>query len=107
MTETKGIYQLAIDCGRMGHIDGVFVATNLEIEAIRGIRIYFGEVLGKHSEVVAVMDCVNLSLVTEDTTAVDVFERFGLSNGYTPFDYLYDEKDDEYKAKLARLRGAK
>ncbi len=49
----KGIYRLTFDCGRSGNLTGVFVDTDLRVKKLVETKmvIYFGEVLGKHSEV--------------------------------------------------------
>ncbi len=45
------LYEMKLDFGRMGQLGGLFLATEAEIDSIIGKEIYFGEVLGKHSEV--------------------------------------------------------
>ena len=45
------LYKFHWDCGRMGNLDGVFIAEPKEIEALIGKEIHFGEVLGKHSDI--------------------------------------------------------
>lgn len=37
--------------GRQGSLEGIFVATQEEVDRAVGQDLYFGEVLGKHSEV--------------------------------------------------------
>ena len=39
------------DCGRAGDVEGLFIATEEEVENLIGSEVYFGEILGKHSEV--------------------------------------------------------
>ena len=39
------------DCGRQGMVDGLFVTTQEKIDAAIGTEVYFGEILGKHSEI--------------------------------------------------------
>lgn len=86
----KGIYKLSIDCGRMGEIEGVFVSTPDEVARITGKEIYFGEILGKHSEISEVMTVDNLKLISIDEEAIKLIEANGLMSGYNPFDY-FDE----------------
>ncbi len=47
----KKLYSFNWDCGRMGNIDGLFIAEPEEVKAAVGKELYLGEVLGKHSEI--------------------------------------------------------
>lgn len=92
----KGIYKYYQDFGRMGYLSGVFVATADEIEDIIGKEIYFGEVLGKHSEVASTMKEEYFTLVTTNEEFVKMFEDYDLSTGTNPFDdYNEEDYDDE------------
>lgn len=84
----KGIYRFEQSCGRMGDLYGIFVADIGETDKINGKTVYFGEVLGKHSEIEA--DIVvggNMKLVSFDPSEVDMFERLELATGINPFEY--------------------
>lgn len=93
----KKLYEFNLDCGRMGSLEGVFIATEEELNKIQGKNIYFGEVLGKHSEVDIVFDRDELDVKSEDQDFIskleDVFGSPTIS-GYNPLDY-YDDWDDE------------
>lgn len=91
----KAIYKFHADCGRMGDLEGVFVADKSEIENIMGETVYFGEVLGKHSEVYFDIQEKHLTLVTEDEKMISLFEEFDLSAGHNPLDYYEESEDDE------------
>ena len=39
------------DYGRMGMLEGVFITTQETLNLIKGKYIFYGEVLGKHSEI--------------------------------------------------------
>jgi len=93
MEDTKGIYKFYWNCGRQGDLEGVFVATRKEVKEIIGKRVYFGEVLGKHSEVYDNMRQGDITLVTEEPTVLGLFEENELSSGYNPFDYW--ERNEE------------
>ena len=43
--------QRAVDFGRMGELQGLFVAEELDVQDLIGKEVYFDEVLGKHSEI--------------------------------------------------------
>ncbi len=45
------LYEFYADFGRMGEIESTFVATDEEFAALSNRYMYFGEVLGKHSEI--------------------------------------------------------
>lgn len=45
------LYKFNVDCGRMGELEGAFEADESQIENLIGQDVYFGEVLGKHSEI--------------------------------------------------------
>jgi hypothetical protein len=84
----KAIYKMTIDCGRMGDLYGQFVATKEAIAELIGTEVYFGEVLGKHSEVNVVMKEKYFQMVTDDQKVVEMFEKYNFSSGYCPFDYI-------------------
>jgi hypothetical protein len=88
----KGIYRFHWDCGR-GELHGIHVADDSEVAKIVGKEAYFGEVLGKHSEIFGDVEADELELVTDDPGAVAVFEKHGMATGYWPGDYM--EFDDE------------
>lgn len=49
----KALFKMDFDCGRMGNLEGVFIADTEDVEYLvnNKISVYFGEVLGKHSEI--------------------------------------------------------
>ena len=85
----KGIYKLDVSVGRMGDLDGVFVATKEQVDTLINdeIIVYFGEVLGKHSEVYGGIEKHEIKFITNDKVVVDLFVDNDLSNGFDPFDY--------------------
>jgi hypothetical protein len=84
------------DCGRQGNVEGLFVATEKEIEELVGKEIYFGEILGKHSEIYGTIEKGEITKVDLDSETVEkVVKVLGNTwGGYNPFDYL-EENDDE------------
>ena len=85
----KGIYKFSLDCGRSGDLQGVFIATDQHVKKLINSKIvvYFGEVLGKHSEVFSAIEKKHIKLLTNEVNAVEVVEKFDLSNGFNPFEY--------------------
>lgn len=48
---TYKVYNISIDCGRMGSIDGTYLAVEGALDKFKGHRFYADDVLGKHSEI--------------------------------------------------------
>jgi hypothetical protein len=88
------IYKMNIDCGRMGNLEGVFVADTDDIKKLikSGEEVYFGEVLGKHSEIFCAITKKHLTLVTTDEKFIELFEKYNLSTGFNPFDFINEEE---------------
>ncbi len=91
MTETKGLYRFKLDCGRSGDLEGVFIATEQQISDAVGKLAYFGEVLGKHSEVMCHLNRGHMRLLTTDCLAIQVVEKFQLESGFNPLEYIEEE----------------
>lgn len=90
----KGLYKFFWDCGRQGSLMSVFVAEDTEVAGIIGKQAYFGEVLGKHLEVYGGIEEKDIELLTQDSLAVEIVEKYNLETGYNPFDYLEEEQED-------------
>lgn len=83
-----------LDC-YYGKIEGIFVTTKEELEASYGETAYFGEVLGKHSEVEDYLSKESFEIVTTDTDAVDAFKcTVGFGFGYNPLEYITDYSEE-------------
>lgn len=50
----------------MGHVDGLFVTTREALAQAYGKSVYFGEILGKHSEVYGTLDEKDVTIITDD-----------------------------------------
>ena len=98
----KKLYAFHWDCGRMGELDGLFVATDEVIEIIVGKVVNFGEVLGKHSDVYGTLKDSDLRVSSEDPAVIAWFEReFKYGFGHQPISQLRDEgglTDEEWIA---------
>jgi hypothetical protein len=89
----------------MGDLDGMFVCDKADLEKLYGKTVYFGEVLGKHSDVEIEVDEGCFEIKTEDQEFIAKFIEImgdGTISGYSPFDYIdedmltdADENDDE------------
>ena len=79
------------DCGRMGDLSSLFLATEEEVKGVVGRHIYFGEVLGKHSEIHGDIEEGDIELVTDDAHVCKVLsEKLDgkTLSGTNPLDYL-------------------
>ena len=87
MESTKGIYRLHVDCGRQGELIGIFIAEKEHVRVLieSGIEVYWGEVLGKHSEVFGPIEDGELTLCSDNPEAIKIVEDLGLEIGYNPF----------------------
>ena len=73
----KAIYEFFWDCGRQGDVTGLFVCDKEKVESFIGKEVYFGEILGKHSEVYGSLDKKDL------TINYNTSNRLGLSLKYS------------------------
>ncbi len=90
----KKIYEFYWDCGRMGHVEGIFSAEEANIKECIGKRIYFGEILGKHSEIYGDLKENDLKILTDDQEFIKKAEELKLiPSGYNPLDYISEEEE--------------
>lgn len=75
------------DCGRQGEVEGLFKATKEEVENAIGKEVYFGEILGKHSEVFGTIEEGEIELVSDNSIEV----MNATESGYNPLEYLKEE----------------
>lgn len=103
---SKYLYEFTLDCGRQGYIESVFIATEEDVKSIIGKRVYFGEVLGKHSEIECTLkkeDFRKIEGVSQNTLVEleDIFPQacdyndVTIISGHNPFEYLEEEYEDE------------
>lgn len=91
----KALYKFHVDCGRMGSLDGIFIAEDAEVQALAGKPVYFGEVLGKHSDVEVDLKAEHFQRITDDAVFVNSFETFKCQSGFDPRDYIHEEDDEQ------------
>jgi hypothetical protein len=91
----QGVYRFKFDAGRNGTLHGLFVAEDDDVKAIIGRDAYFGEVLGKHSEVQGPIEEGDIKLITQDQDFVAKFIEYGCATGYSPWDGLQDEESED------------
>jgi hypothetical protein len=86
----KYLWKFNFECGRMGELHGLFVATEEEANNVIGQEAYFGEVLGKHSEIYGTIDRGEIQKVDLDAETVEkVAKILGETwSGYNPLHYI-------------------
>lgn len=93
---SKSIYRFDFDAGIMGGLSGVFIAEDDAVKDLVASKkeVYFGEVLGKHSEICGPIEEKEITKVTDDPVAIEIFEKYELSSGYNPFDYINTDEEE-------------
>ncbi len=93
----RKLYSFFWDCGRMGDVEGLFIAEESEVDAAIGSQVYFGEILGKHSDISGTLSSVDLKVISDDQDKIVWLVGILGPNvsGYNPLDYIQQEEDDE------------
>lgn len=93
----KALFKMDFDCGRMGNLEGVFIADTEDVEYLvnNKISVYFGEVLGKHSEISGCVAESEIKQITTDENVIKIVEEYGLNSGYNPFEYTLCTSETE------------
>lgn len=87
-----GLYRFLWDCGRMGEVEGLFFAEADEVEKAIGSHIYFGEILGKHSEIHGTLDKDDLERLDINGSALEELRKAtgNTVSGYNPLNFITD-----------------
>ena len=91
----KKLYKFFWDAGRQGVVEGAFVAEEDEVEAAIGRDVYFGEILGKHSEIYGTLEDKDLTVLCEDQFFIEGFKNIVGNIGYNPLEYLSPDESEE------------
>ena len=97
------LYRFYWDAGRLGDLEGLFVAREEDVAKLMNSEIQFGEVLGKHSDIGGTLEDKDLTIKSEDqdfiNKLVEVMGSYNIS-GLNPLEYVYEEEiedeDEEY-----------
>jgi len=89
----KKLYKFYVDFGIMGELQGLFVAKETDVKDLIKKEIYFGEVLGKHSDIYFDIEVDQIIEVSDDQELISkLIKIFGRTiSGYNPFDYLEED----------------
>ncbi len=84
------LYRFNVSCGRMGSLEGLFVADEVDVAAAIGKRMYFGEVLGKHSDIAFDLEAEHLTVASDDQDFLEkLVDLLGADiSGFNPLDYV-------------------
>lgn len=93
----KYLYKFCWDYRRDGVVEGLFIAEETDVENLIGKNVYFGEILGKHSEVFGTIDKEDFEIISNDQELCDKLSRLtgGTLSGYNPFEYIEEDYEDE------------
>jgi hypothetical protein len=72
-------------------VDGTFVAKENDVAELIGKQVYFGEILGKHSEIYGTVDAEDIEMISDDPVFVEQFAKIVGNVGYNPLEYLSEE----------------
>lgn len=94
LTNKHRLYKFCWDYRRSGEVSSLFFATEDQIEKAIGSDIYFGEILGKHSEVCGTLKKNDLTKLNVDTVALqELHNELGDTiSGYNPLNYIHCSK---------------
>ena len=87
------VYRWSWNCGRMGDLNCLFVADEQEIADAVGKHAYFGEVLGKHSEVQGTLEAKEFEVLSDHLAVVEFVKEHG-PFGRNPLRYVTVECDE-------------
>lgn len=90
----KLLVRYEVDFGRMGDLHGLFVTTHEEMTAALGNEVYWGEVLGKHSDIYHKLQIEDLTVVTDDQDFIaKLVEYVGTDvSGFNPIAKLSEDE---------------
>lgn len=91
----KKLYKMSVDYGRQGEVEGLFIGDSEKVEGeMIGQEIYFGEILGKHSEVYFEWSSEHFKVIDlpQETLAVLKKELGDTLSGYNPQGIWYERE---------------
>lgn len=100
----KTFYTFEMDCW-YGYVNGCFVCDSEDLELVcnAGLEVYFGEVLGKHSEVDLEFSINDFKAISTDEKEIELLSKINL--GYNILDYqsFSFNKSDELNEILEKV----
>lgn len=95
--EVESLFRMDFKCGRQGNLESIFISTKEIVNYLieNKLQVYFGEVLGKHSEVFGDFEPNEITFITSDENVIKVIKDYGLTNGIDPTEQPLIECYDE------------
>jgi hypothetical protein len=83
--------------GGYGDLEGLFIADESEVNKIIGKSIYFGDVLGKYSDVHGYLREKDFKIIDINEQTIRMFKKLVGTNicGHNPLDYIEDMDEEE------------
>jgi hypothetical protein len=89
------LYRFYADYGRLGAIEGVFVADEAEVAAALGCTVSFCEPWGKHSSAKCTLAASHFTILTDDQDFIAKARKYGIVRfGENPLGILADMRHD-------------
>jgi hypothetical protein len=92
----KKLYKFTHSAGRGAYIEGVFVEEDSDIEKYIGTKVCFGEICGKHSEVVIKLKEDQFKVISDDPHVINIIEEHIGSIGHNPLNYIRDQDENNW-----------
>lgn len=89
----KTLYKYKMANTYRGTIESLFVADPEAVKAAIGKTIYFGECLGKHSEVCGELEESELTAITTDVDFIAGFQSLGCTIGMNPLENIKEDEE--------------
>ncbi|GCD11706.1 hypothetical protein [Clostridium tagluense] len=86
----KKLYKFYSSCNTSGSVEGIFIADEKIIKSAIGCNVWFGELLGKNSNIYGTLEKEDLTIINvSDITINEMEEVLGTNiSGYNPLDYI-------------------
>ena len=92
---SKKLYKFEWICWH-GVVQGLFIEEESIVNDAIGKELYFGDALGKHSEVFGTLEESDLEVLVSDKEEVEILGKYNfIPFGYNPLDYLREECDED------------
>lgn len=93
----RKLYKFYVDYGRLGELEGLFVADERDVIDLDGKTLYFGDVLGKHSDIELEIESDMFTEVDVPVESINAIEKeLGATwSGFNPVEMFEDQDEEE------------
>lgn len=91
----------------MGDISSVFIAESDLVDELIGETVYFGEILGKHSDIYGNLEEKDITVRSEDQNFISLFEEImgdNWSSGNNPIEVIMEQMAEDEDDRYDRLK---